>query len=163
MVLFGRLGETFPAPVAELAYAQRLGRCPARVRGSNPLGGTKNLAQGRSGAIPKELISVSKKNSEKYRIYLCNSRRHYLGTCIHSRPKNFNEGRSLGFIVCRLLACSRYYSPHTSLRSTIDTSTSKLRNVASWLHFHLGGSCSTCKLFYFSCNQDTRGVRCLCF
>ena len=25
--------------MAELAYAQRLGRCPVRVRGSNPLGG----------------------------------------------------------------------------------------------------------------------------
>ena len=29
------------APVAELVYAQRLGRCPARVRGSSPLRGTE--------------------------------------------------------------------------------------------------------------------------
>ena len=30
------------APVAELEYAQRLGRCPARVRGSSPLGSTND-------------------------------------------------------------------------------------------------------------------------
>ena len=30
------------ALVAEPVYAQRLGRCPVRVRGSNPLEGTKH-------------------------------------------------------------------------------------------------------------------------
>ena len=33
--------DSIIAPVAELAYAQRLERCLARVRGSNPLGSTK--------------------------------------------------------------------------------------------------------------------------
>ena len=34
------------APVAELEYAQRLGRCPERVGGSNPPGGTNTKLNG---------------------------------------------------------------------------------------------------------------------
>ena len=43
--------------MAELAYAQRLGRCPARVRGSSPLGSTSILPT--AGLVAKAALAAS--------------------------------------------------------------------------------------------------------
>ena len=43
--------------MAELAYAQRLGRCPARVRGSSPLGSTSILPA--AGLVAKAALAAS--------------------------------------------------------------------------------------------------------